>query len=180
MIIIISEKMWRKKAKKFAEIKDYVICDATSDDSGPITKYSNVVNMDGLAIPSKLIKVADTKKDRDYDDDDILDKNKAKKMEKRFFKKKDFRISTMAILKSLLTHEEDLNIFVVVKNKAYKTYAAKLKKEMNKVIESGDLEIIYLYDEVEEDKKILKRNIKQGERKRLMKNLKKLQVEMEK
>lgn len=178
MIIIISEKMWRKKAKKLAEMKDYVICDATADDSGPITKYSNVVNMDGLAIPSKLIKIKENK-ENNRDDDDIVDADKAKKMERRFFKKKDFKNSTMAILKSLLTHETGLNIFVVMKNKAYKTYASKVKKEMDKLIDTGDLEIIYLYDEVEENKKILKRDLKGSERKKLSKNLKKLQSEME-
>lgn len=172
MIFIIREKTWKDNAKKLVEMQDYVVCDATSDDSGPITKYANVTNMDGIAIPNRVMK-AKAKED----DEELFDKDKLKKYEKNHFKSKGFVLSTMAILKTLVNYEGDINIFVVIKNKPYKHYASRIKKEMDKLFDSGEYELIYLYEDIKENKKVLRRELKDKQKRLLIDNLKNFEKE---
>lgn len=80
MIIVMSEKQFKKNVKKLAEPKDYVVCDSTNDENGSLTKYSNVVSMEGFNPPAKLVKCM---KDKDFD---TIDEEKLKKIERKFLK----------------------------------------------------------------------------------------------
>lgn len=152
MIFIIDQKTWKKKAKKLVTYKDYIIFDATDDETGNLTKYSNVVSASGLCPSNKLIK---GKLSEDYE---MISKEKLKKMEKNWITSKAFRLSSMAIVKGLLQADGHINLFIVLKNKAYKAYGKKIKKEMSKLFDTKNAEFIYLKEDIEIDKKILKIN----------------------
>jgi hypothetical protein len=176
MIFLISEKKWKKSAKKFVEPKDYILFDATDDETGNLTKYANVISLGGMNPPSKLLKA------KEKDGQEVIDKDKVKKMENKFFKGKEFKVSAMALIKALVQHSGDVNLFVVVKNKAYKHYAKKIKKNIEKVfdIEEGDYEVIYFYEDIEENKKILKAEVKGKFINKLSNKLKDLEKKLEK
>lgn len=176
MIFLISEKKWKKSAKKFVEPKDYILFDATDDETGNLTKFANVIALGGMNPPSKLLKA------REKDGEDVIDKGKLKKMEDKFFKGKEFKVASMALMKALVQHSGDVNLFVVVKNKAYKHYAKKIKKNVEKVfdIDDDDYEIFYFYEDIEDNKKVLKSEIKGKYVNKLANKLKELEKKLEK
>jgi hypothetical protein len=167
MIIVISKKDFEKNAKKLVEKKEYLICDGTDGESGSFTKYARVVSMDGFNPPAKLIKVKLS--DDGYDE---IDSTKLKKLEKKYFKGKDFKTCVMACVKDIVTTDDAHNIFVVVTNKAYKTYAKKMIKSMEKLMDA-DFQFAYLYDDVKADKSLLKHTLKSSKVKALGKVIEK-------
>lgn len=173
MIILINEKAWKKRAKKLVEAKNYIIFDVSGDETGALTKYANVVAMSGLNPPNKLVKARLDKSG------DVISKDKLKKLESKYLKGKDFRVATMAICKSLVKNDGDLNLFVVLRNKSYKAYAPKVKKRIEKILDVGDIACVYLYEDVEENKKILKRTMRGKHLKKLALNLRELEKKLD-
>lgn len=123
MIFIISEKDFKKNKKKLVIPKDYIFVDATEDDTGTMSAFTNVITMDALNPPSKLIKLA-SKEEGDIDD--FIDYDKLEKLEKNYFKSLRTKQSVMALVSGMVNR--DINIFVIMRNKAYKYYAKRLAK----------------------------------------------------
>lgn len=167
MLIVISKKDFTKNAKKLVEKKDYLIADAMDSDDAELTKYSQVVTMDGFAPPHKLVKA----KLEDDTDSIGIDDSKVKKLEKKFFKSKEFITATMACIKDVVTSHDAHNIFIVLNNKAYKAYGKKIVKMIHKLA-GIHFDIAATYGDVDEDKSILKKTLKDSKIKDLSKVIK--------
>lgn len=123
MIFIISEKDFKKNKKKLVIPKDYIFVDAMEDDEGTMSAFTNVITMDALNPPAKLVKLA-SKEEGDIDD--FIDYEKLEKLEKNYFKSLRTKQSVMALVSGMVNR--DINIFVVMRNKAHKYYAKRLAK----------------------------------------------------
>lgn len=82
----------------------------------------------------------------------------------------------MAVVSSMVKNDDgrQLNMFIVLRNKAYKVYSKKLVKKMRKIFDT-DFEFIYTFEEYEDDKKLLKRDLKNNQVNNLLKQIKKLE-----
>lgn len=124
MILLLSVKQWKDTGKKLVMPRDYIIFDATEDDDSRMNRLTNCVSMDAMNPPTKLVKMMQD------DDADYLNYNKIEKAEKNFFKGPGFQQGMMAAVTGEL--HENANIFIVFRNKAFKTYGKRIKKEFEK------------------------------------------------
>jgi len=154
MIFVMSLKQFMKKKKKLAEAKDYIILDSTDSDAGDLKKFSGVITVDGFAPPKKLI----TEKEKE-DAAIELDIFKLEKIEKKYFKSKEFRNAAMGAVKALIEADRPFNVFVVIKNKAYKNFGDKIVKRIKKTFDINS-DFVYSFDDLEGNKKLLKKDIK--------------------
>lgn len=168
MLYLMSEKQFKKNAKKLVEPKDYIICDATDDENGSLTKYSNVVSMHNMNPTPKLVKV---KLQKDFDS---IDEYKVEKMEKKFFKSKGFITSSMACVKGLLDQDCSINMFIVMRNKAYKVYGKKFAKRIKKLFDV-EFDFIFTFEDYLDNKKIIKKDLQPKFAKQLTKSLSRLE-----
>lgn len=152
MIWLMSFKQWQKFKKKLVVPKDYVIFDATEDDNAKMNAYNQAVSMDALNPPIKLVKLAE----KEDDADDIINYDKIKKLEKEFFKGISFSNAVLASVAGQL--ENDINIFIVMRNKSFKFYKKKIKRTFESLF-PVDFEFIKILND-DEDKKNLKHQLK--------------------
>lgn len=172
MIVIISKKDFQKNAKKLVEKKEYLICDGTDNDSGSFSKYSRVVSMDAFNPPAKLIKA------RLSDGFDAeIDSDKVKKLEKKYFNQKEFKTVVMACIKDIVTTNDAHTLFIVLTNKAYKAYGKKIAKRIEKICDV-EFDFVYLYDDIANNKNILKKTLKEDKIKKLSKLTKKFESDI--
>lgn len=170
MIFLMSKKQFLKEKKKLVEPKDYLIVDATDDDDAELSgKYSNVTVIEAFNPPGTLVKLQEGK-------DDVFDLSKVEKLEKKFFKGKAFIAATMAITKGMLT--KDCNIFIVLRNKAYKYYGKAIKKRMEKLF-NVDIKFIGLFSDIEDSKKILLKELSDSNKDKLVTRLLELETKNE-
>ena len=176
MIFLMSEKQWKKNKKKLVEPKDYIIMDATEDDDARMSAYTNVVTMDALNPPPKLVRLVS---DDSNFDDDVISFDKVEKLEKEFFKGFMLKKAIMATVAGIIENG-DINIFIVMRNKAFKCYKNRMLNTFKKVIPvdftfiqifSGDVSVSkkelkkeFSYDEIMDLKKILKQREKELEK----------------
>lgn len=173
MIFILSLKMWDKYKKKLVEPKDYIILDATDNEDSKMTQYTNVVTMDNFCLPMKLIRLI---QEEDYDG--IIDLDKIEELEENFFKSGNFETSVLATMNIFL--ERDINVFIVMKNAAFKYYRKKFKAEFCKIIPDADpLTFILEKGDLDKHKKALKSSISNDEAETLKKQIRKKEKEME-
>ena len=176
MIFLMSVKQWNKAKKKLVMPKNYLIFDATEDDDAKMNAYTNAVTMDAMNPPAKLVKLV-SEDDGTGNCDDILDFDKIEKLEKNFFKGLQLRKAIMATVAGIL--EDDVNIFIVMRNKAFKYYKKKMKKAFEKTI-PVDFEYIEIFTgEVADHKKSLKYSFTDDELHQLKKALKRREKESE-
>ena len=167
----MSSKQWNKNKKKFIIPKDYIIFDATDDDDAKMSSYTNCVTMDALNPPTKLVKLI-----ADEESDDIIDYEKLEKLEKTFFRGLSLRSAMMATISGIVQNG-DINIFIVMRNKAFKYYKKKMKKTFEKLF-PVDFEFIEIFTgEVADHKKSLKNGFSSYEVNELNKILKKREKE---
>lgn len=172
MILLITEKAFKKNAKKIAKQADYLICDGTGDESGDIAiKFSNVVAMEGMNPPAKLVSA---KKKPDE-----ISPDKLEKMERKYFKGTEFKSNLMAVVNGLLQTESSYNIIIILKSKVYKLYGKKIKKYFYKYFDVN-FEFVYLWDEVEDCMSLLRKDLKKKQRKELGSELKKNEKRLKK
>lgn len=151
MIIILPAKAFIKNAKKLVDPKDYFIFDATDDSDAKLMKYTNVISVDSLAPPSKLLEAK--KKE------DVLDERKLEKLEENFLKGANFEAAIIAVLKSYLEYNGKVNIFIVLSKAGYKYYAKKIAKKICKMHDI-DFNFVYLWKDIEEDfKSVIKKSL---------------------
>jgi len=171
MIIVIGKKDFVKNAKKLVEKKEYLICDGTGEEDDTFVKYARVVTMEGFNPPSKVIKGKLNTKDLD---DVGISEDKLKKLEKKFYKGKEFRTVVMACIKDIVNSSDLHNIYVVLTNKAYKACGKKIVKMIHKNADV-DFDFAFTYDDVSGDKSILKKSLKDSKIKTLGKVINKFE-----
>ena len=173
MIFIMSAKQWNKDKKKLVRPKDYLIIDATEDDDARMNSFTNCVTVDSLNPPVKLVKLVS---DGDFGDDDIIDYKKVEKLEKEFFKGYELRKSIMAIVAGVI-EGDDNNVFIVMRNKAFKFYGKKMKKTFEKLFKV-DFKFVVVYSgDPDKCKKELRYTFTDDELHQLKKSLKKRESE---
>ena len=168
MIFVVSMKQFMKRKKKLVSPMDYLIIDGTDDSSGELRKFCNVITVDSFNPPNKALAYFE-KKDVSVDE---IDEEKVKKVIKKYLKGKTFTVGVMGAAKALVEAGRPFNVFIIIKNKAYKHLGGKIIKKMKKIL---DFEYIYSFDEIEEKPKLLKKEIDRDELKALSKKLKKLE-----
>lgn len=173
MIIFMTEKQFLKNKKKLVEPKDYVIGDCTDDASGDLTKFSNTISLDGLKPPSGLVKLLSK------GDVDGIDPKKIEKLEKRFFKGSEFRNTMVGLLSAFAKPGYDKNYFIVFKKKDFEVCGKVIMKTIKKSIEC-DEDVIFTFEDVKENKKILRKNLTNSARNQLNESIKKLIKKLEK
>lgn len=173
MIFLLSLKTWDKYKKKLVEPKDYIILDATDNEDSKMTQFTNVVSMDNFCLPMKLIRVI---QDEDYGD--AIDIDKIEDLEDNFFRSGNFETSVLATMSIFL--ERDINVFIVMKNPAFKYYRKKFKSEFCKIIPDAD-PLLHIVEKgnFEKHKKALKASITSDEAEILKKQVRRKEKEME-
>lgn len=173
MIFILSLKIWDKYKKKLVEPKDYIILDATDNEDSKMLQYTNVVSMDNFCLPMKLIRTI-----REEDFNDAIDIDKIEELEDNFFKSENFKTSVLATMSIFL--ERDVNVFIVMKNAAFKFYRKKFKAEFCKIIPDADPVVFILEKgEIDKHKKTLHLSLSEDETEILKKQVRKKEKEME-
>jgi hypothetical protein len=170
----MSVKQWAKNKKKLVIPKDYIIFDATEDDDARMSAFTNVITMDSMNPPVKLVKLAAS-----HDSDDIIDYDKIEKLEKEFFRGLNLRKAIMATVAGLLENR-DINIFIVMRNKAFKYYKQKMRKAFEKTIPVDFTFVEIFKGDYEDNKKSLKYTFSDDELYQLKKVLREKEKESEK
>ena len=175
MILLISAKDWLNDHKKLIEVKDYLILDCTDGQESKMHTYSNVVTMDNFCIPSKLLSAISKEIDDDY-----IDIDNAEELEKTFFRGNEFSTSVLATMSTFLRAQSDINIFIIVRNKAFKYYRKRFITEFCRVFPDADPLIkIYKHENKSKIVKILEKPISTSDRDILVKELEKKEKQME-
>ena len=174
MIFIMSLKHWKKYKKKLIEPKDYIIFDGTEDDDGYMNRFTQNVTMDAFNPPVKLVKLA---QDDDYDE--ILSYDKIETLEKKFFNGVKLKNAILATISGIIENG-DINIFIVMRNKAFKVYGKKLKKKFRQMFPTN-FEFIEIFSgDIHDHKRSLRYSFSQRELHDLSKILQKREDEMKK
>ena len=173
MIFLLSEKIWEKRKKKLVEPKDYIIVDSLdAATESPLLEYTNAVTIDDFAMPTKLMHAFQDDFEEILDDDAIIE------IQKNFFYGTKFRSSVLAVVRTFI--EKDLNIFIVIKNKAYKGWRKMYQKAFEKAVpEFKDYFWILSKDLNDKDQEALKRNIPPEKIPYLKKKVAEKETEME-
>jgi hypothetical protein len=172
MIFLLSNKQWEKHKKKLVEPKNYLILDATDDSDAKMASFTNMVTMDNFAVPLKLLRWAG---DDDFDDE--IDLDRIEDLETSFFKSDKFAVSVIATMSAFL--ESDINVFIVVRNKAYKFYRNKFKSEFCKVFPDAANCLVIMKNDIKKHKKDLNYSFSSEEVNIMKKALRKKEKQMQ-
>lgn len=173
MIFIMSLKQWNKNKKKLVEPKEYIIVDGTDDDDAKMSSYTNVVTIDSFCPPARLIKLLSK-----GDMDDIMDVDRIEELEDRYFDGDGLTNAIVATIASLL--ENDINIFLVIRNKVYKQYRKKLRKKFITLLDVSAEFVKVFNGDVKEIRKDLQYTLSDEERSEMQESVHKLEKRMEK
>ena len=163
------EKDFLKNKKKLVAPKDYVIGDATDNTSGEITKFSNLVSLDGLKPPKNLVNLI-------LNDSDKLDPDKIEKLEKRYIKSQAFRNAAIGLIMSQV--QSDKNYFIVFRDKDWKAYGKTIFRKFKKLFPC-DEDVMFTFSDIEDNFKILSKALSEDARRELDKSTKKLIKKLE-
>lgn len=131
MIIIVPEKSFKKKAKKWVKPKDFVIVDGTERYSGSLREYGNRADGDEFNPPPVLSKIA------------LEPESEEAKIKARHINKYltawlgdeglNIKIYNLVgtIYKNWENTGEDMNIFVILRNPIYYKYYNALVQHIN-------------------------------------------------
>jgi hypothetical protein len=174
MIFLLSLKYWDKNKKKLVEPKDYIVLDATDDGEARLSSFTNVVAMDNFAIPVKLLKYSE---ELNEIEDDFIDLDRMQDMEKDFFRSHKFASSVAATVSVFL--EKDINVFIIIRNKAFKFYRYYFKNEFCKVFPDAANCFVVLEKDLKTYKKELNHSFSSKEIEIMKKALRKKEKELE-
>ena len=168
MIFIMSAKQWDKNKKKLIIPKDYFIFDATDDDEAKLDRFTNTITMSGFNPPAKLVKLISKYQDID----------KMEKLEDNFFNGLQFNNAVLSTVAGQL--ENDVNIFIVLRNKVFKNYRKRILRAFTKKFEVDFTFVVIFSGDVSANKKELKKSLSSSEVKELKELLGKREKEMAK
>lgn len=192
MMFLISEKYLEKNDKKILKVKDYIIIDGSDageigDDSGKsgvAARYNYVVINGGFTPHSRLIQAMK----RDIKDGIVGEDGKyswkTENMLADFFEDRTFVGSVLSAIKGFLMEgdgwDAQKNVFIVLPNKVYKLLSDKILEQFYNLL-SVDFQFIYSQTELEDQKKLLTKDLKTKKmdelRKRLPKVAKKFKLD---
>lgn len=180
MIFILSGKSWLKDCKKLVGYRDYLILDATDGDETKMSQFSQVVAMDNFCVPAKLLSEMARKIG-----DEIIDLDRVEVIEKEFFRSTKFATCVLATMRAYLCADsemtKEINVFIIVRNKAFKYYRKRFASEFCRVFpDAAPLLFIYDEDKKEKMKKALQKELTVSDRHILEKDLRKKEIELEK
>lgn len=173
MIFLMSMKQWDKYKKKLVQHKSYIIMDGTDDESAKMSQYTNTVTMDAFCPPSKLLKLMS----EDSELDDIIDIDRLEELEKNYFEGLSLRNAVLATVSGLL-NEDDINIFIVLRNKAFKFYKKRFRKMFIRLFDPNFEFVFILDDDYKKNRKMLDKDLSDEAKEELSKKLKKLEEKM--
>ena len=174
MIFIMSEKQWQKNKKKLVIPKDYFIFDATDDDDAKLDRFTNMITMSGFNPPVKLVKLVS----KGEDIDDIIDFDKLEKLERNFFNGQQFTNAVMSTVAGQI--ENDVNIFIVLRNKVFKFYRKRILKAFKNIFDVDFDFVVIFSGDASDNKKELRKSLSRGDIKELKDLLSKKEKEMAK
>lgn len=175
MIFIMSQKQWDKYKKKLVQHKGYIIMDGTDDEDARMNRYTNTITMDAFCPPAKLLKLMSEGDELD----DIIDIDRLEELEKNYFDGLSLRNALLATVSGMIdSNEDDINIFIVLRNKTFKYYRKKFRKLFIRLFDPGFDFVFILEDEYKKNRKALERDLKDDEREELRSRLKKLEEQM--
>lgn len=157
MIVIIGHKDFKKKMKKLVSYKEYVILNATKETDTYLSDMTNVMNMETIAPLRKIYT-----KPKDDIDAMMIDDDKQRRARKKYFKSKNFLDAAATIFTAFAEHNGELNIFIVLKQKASDEMARDYARALNKLL--GEETLAFDWDDIEGDaKSLLRRKAKEKE-----------------
>jgi len=174
MIFIMSMKQWEKNKKKLVQYKDYIIFDGTDDDDAKLSKFTNTVTMDAFCPPARLLKLTS---DKAFDSSEIIDLDKIEDLEDRYLNGVSMTNAILATVSGLC--ERDINMFIVLRNKAFKTYKKRLRRRFITMF-NVNIPFVYILDDTKECKKALRESLSEDELNVLSERLHKLEKDAEK
>jgi hypothetical protein len=159
MIIVIPEKIFCKKVKKYVRNFDrgYCIVDATThdrnfgnDEEGKMGRFKNKMSMDSLT-PRK----------------ETLEKNNftgrsTSQLMKEFFASYEFLRCAYSIIYHQGAHT-NINVFIVYSERMYNAHGKKIAEELQRLSKS-DQRIVFNYSQLDKDINILGKAIDDSER----------------
>lgn len=167
MIVFMRQKDFLKKKKTLVAPKEYVIGDATDDASGELTKFAKTISLDGLTPPRGLVKAI-------LSDASELDADKIEKLIKKYVKGSPFLNAAIGV--AMNQGKNDINTFIVFKDKDFKAVGKKVYKTFKKLFPTEE-EVFILIDDA--TNKVLSRKISSGTQEELMKAAQKVIKKLE-
>lgn len=162
MIFIMTDKALKKNLNALIYPKPYLIVDGTDDESAELSrKYSNTITMSSFNPPSKVIKAKLADEEDSYFSE-VLDEDKIDKIEKRWKNSENMEKDITALVDTFLSKDQ-INIFIVMRKKAYKAFANSIRKKITSMFTDDTTEkikFVYTFDEYLDDHKSLKRDLK--------------------
>lgn len=178
MILILREKDFLKKKEKFVQPKDYLIFDATDNASGNMNKFSNSAALPYITPPKSLLSLI-VKLDEESDDDfSPIDVDKVEKLEKKFFKGIEFIRALDVVFVAQM--RKDQNIFVVFKDKNFKSFETRVVQWVKKYIGENGEDLIKTFADYEESPKILRSSLSHNQASALKSSIEKLEKKIRK
>lgn len=174
MIFVMGAKQWFKDSKKLIEEKDYLILDCTDGQESKMIHYSNTMGMDDFCIPSKLLHAMSSEIGDEY-----IDISSAEELEKEFFRSSKFATSVLATISAYLDTEREINIFIILRNRAYRYYRKRFVSEFCRVFPEAESLVVIYTDDKNKMKKSLRKELSENEKEFLKKELLKKEKEME-
>lgn len=175
MLLLIAAKDWFNDHKKLIEVKDYLILDCTDGQETKMNTYSNTVSMDHFCIPSKLLSAMSKEIDDEY-----IDIDNVEELEKGFFRGNEFTTSVLATMSTFLRSQNDINVFIIVRNKAFRYYRKRFVTEFCRVFpDAGPLLKIYKHEKKSKIVKMLETPLSSADRNIMIEELEKKEKQME-
>ena len=136
MILLVSEKFFKKYKKKLVKYKDFAIGDSTDRDSSKYTQYNHATEMREFNPTPKLLKIASDPKSEE-----------SKVYERRIEKHLDVWLNNEALIQRIVgiadyivdynkSVGQDVNVIIVLRKDAFKCYAKKLRDQINNILDA--------------------------------------------
>lgn len=163
MIYVIGEKKFVHNAKELIRPKDFAIIDATDGNGAVLNdKVRGVIVKEALIPPSKVVKFKLEECEWEVDEDRV------NKIWKKWLKSDGFVETIYALLEGFL--KKNMNIFIIISNKAYKAIGSKYAKAINYLLDS-QIKFVYTFEDYRNDKDSLTRKLSEKDISRLTKVL---------
>lgn len=175
MILLISEKYFKKNPKKLIEYKDYVLGDATDrGDDALDSKFNKVTDMGEFNPPPKLQKIVT---DPNREETRIYKRNINKHME-NWLNDEALISKIVAIGDYIVDYNdkmgEDVNIFLILRKNMFKAYSKNLKDRINEILDCNICACVDKDMDKMEFKSLVKKKMTKKKLKALKKRVKKL------
>lgn len=131
MIILMPQKLFEKKIEKLVVYKDFLIVDATNRADGSMKQYGNVLSGDEMA-PSPVLTVIAQNPDSE---EARIKRRRIEAYLQTWYGDEGLNLKLHYILQNIVKQWEengdDLNVFIVFRNKIFYAYHAGLEDYIN-------------------------------------------------